>query len=85
MAINHWARLQASQGFQAPRRPLKVKIRMATAMNDSQKPGCKLASGSHSSTAFSASNSGKPTPRWRKRRRQSSTMASIMHARCTGT
>ena len=85
MAINHCARAHARQGFQAPNRPLKMKINTATAANDSQKPGCKLASGSTSSTPSRASSSGNPTPRWRKRSRHNSTTANMMQARRTGT
>ncbi|MNP27035.1 hypothetical protein D3C76_1199210 [compost metagenome] len=64
-AINHCARPHARQGLQAPSRPLNVKSSTATAANDSQNPGSRLANGSHSNTALSASNNGKPTPRWR--------------------
>ncbi|MOA32670.1 hypothetical protein D3C78_1539090 [compost metagenome] len=63
MAINHCARVQVCHQRHAPSRPPKVKINTATATNDSQNPGRKLASGSSNSTAFSASSNGHQAPR----------------------
>ncbi len=85
MAITHCARVQACHGRHAPRRALKQNTSVATAPNDSQKPGSSAASGSTSNTATSASNSGRNAPRCRKRNRHSNTTASIRQARCTGT
>ncbi len=58
---------------------------MPTAANDSQKPGCSVTSGSKISTALKDSNKGQTTPRCRKRKRHSSTIATITQARRTGT
>ncbi|MNN32327.1 hypothetical protein D3C81_1460480 [compost metagenome] len=84
-AIAHCARTSTRQPPGMPRRPLKHQASSATAANDSQKPGCRLASGSHSSTRVNATSSGDQMPRWRNRQRHSRTTASIAQARCTGT
>ncbi|MND89162.1 hypothetical protein D3C80_812090 [compost metagenome] len=84
-AIAHCARSSICQPAGGPSRPLKHQASNATAANDNQKPGCRLASGSASSTRLSATSSGSQTPRWRKRQRHNSSTASMAQARCTGT
>ncbi|KWV84679.1 hypothetical protein PFLmoz3_05717 [Pseudomonas fluorescens] len=85
MAISHWGRVHTCQALQGPRRPPNANSNTATAANDNQNPTCRLAKGSSTSTPFSASSNGHHTPKWRKRRRHSSTRPTIMQARCTGT
>ncbi|MCY1235118.1 hypothetical protein D9M72_477220 [compost metagenome] len=83
--ITHWARHQVIHQRHAPRRPAKARTSRATAPKDSQKPGCSTTRGSAASTTQSAASNGVRNPRWRKRRRQSRTTASITQALLTGT
>ncbi|MOA09297.1 hypothetical protein D3C78_1291170 [compost metagenome] len=83
-AISHCARDQACHQAHLPSLPAKPKISNATAPNDNQKPGVRLASGSNSNTRHKAPSNGSHKPRWRKRRRQSSTREIITQARRAG-
>ena len=84
-AINHWARDQLRSQLQAPKRPPKITIKIATAKNDSQKPGRKLTNGSAISTRFNVIKNGQTAPTWRYRNRHNNTSPSMAQARCTGT
>ncbi|MNZ65796.1 hypothetical protein D3C78_839970 [compost metagenome] len=81
----HCARTSPQPPPGGARRPLKHQASSATAPNESQKPGWRLASGSPSNVKVRAISSGGQTPNWRKRQRHSSTTASMAQARCTGT
>ncbi|MNP64176.1 hypothetical protein D3C76_1596530 [compost metagenome] len=62
-----------------------MNIKMATAANDNQNPGRRLASGSNTSTPTKASSQAHHGSGCLKRKRHNSTRPIIAQARRTGT
>ncbi|OIQ64210.1 hypothetical protein GALL_542400 [mine drainage metagenome] len=76
---------QGDGGASRVRDAAEATNKAATAPNDSQKPACSKAHGSHDSTATSAHAIVSRQSARRPRRCASATAASISSARCAGT